>query len=130
MEGTDAAARELIQRFLTAFERLDLDTFIDCFAPTATAFFPEPEPSHRHDGRAAIRDRFASVFAAIRAEAVSGPPFHRLDPEDMLVQPLSPDTAVVTFLLRNQHRTARRTLMLSRVDGRLLIAHLHASNRF
>src|ERR1041384_2369867 len=97
---------DVVERFLAAFERLDLDAFMDCFAPDATAFFPEPEPNHRHDGREAIRARFAEVFAGIGS--------HRLEPQDLAVQPLTEDTAVVTFHLRNDVRTARRTLVVHR----------------
>ena len=103
----------LMRRFLQAFESLDLAAFIDCFADDATAFFPQPEPPRRFDGRAAIRVRFERVFAAIRSGAPSGPPYHRLDAEDPAVQILSPGAAVVTFHLRNDVRLARRTPVLA-----------------
>ena len=118
----------LMRRFLQAFEVLDLAAFMNCFADDATAFFPQPEPPQRFDGRAAIRSQFERVFAAIRAGAPSGAPYHRLDAEDPAMQILSPDAAVVTFHLRNDVRLARRTLVLVRVDGAWRIAHLHASN--
>jgi len=36
--------------------------------------------------------------------------------------------AVTSFHLRNDERTARRTIVFKRVDGAWRIAHLHASN--
>src|SRR5689334_15466798 len=118
---------ELVARFLTAFENLDLDAFMACFAPSASAFFPPPEPPHRHDGRDAIRERFTLVFAAIRASAGGGPPYHRLPPVDLSFMPLGDSAAVATFHLVNEARLARRSLILHRLDGRWLIVHLHAS---
>ena len=128
MSETDDV-RALVRRFLAAFESLDLDAFMDCFAPSATAFFPEPEPAHRHDGRPAIRDRFASVFATIRHAATAGsPPYHRLEPEELGEQMIGGDTAVITFHLRDEARTARRTLVLRRGADGWQVVHLHASN--
>ena len=115
-------------RFLTAFESLDLDAFMACFASSASAFFPPPEPPHRHDGRDAIRERFALVFTAIRAAAAGGgPPYHHLPPVDLSFTPLGESAATATFHLANEARLARRTLVLHRLDGEWLIAHLHAS---
>jgi hypothetical protein len=37
-------------------------------------------------------------------------------------------TAVVSFQLRNAERIARRTLVLTKMNGQWLIIHLHASN--
>jgi hypothetical protein len=43
------------------------------------------------------------------------------------VQLLGAETAVVSFHLHNSERTARRTLVMHKVRGKWLIAHLHAS---
>lgn len=115
-------------RFLTSFENLDMPAFIACFADDATAFFPAPEPPERVVGKAAIRSRFQQVFDAIRKGAGGGPPYHRLEPQDLQVQSIGADAAVVTFHLRNSERIARRTLVFKKVQGTWLIAHLHASN--
>ena len=114
--------------FLTSFENLDMPAFIACFADDATAFFPAPEPPERVAGKAAIRSRFQRVFDAIRKGASGGPPYHRLEPQDLQIQSLSADTAVVSFHLRNSERIARRTLVMKKVRSTWLIAHLHASN--
>ena len=114
--------------FLTSFENLDMPAFLACFADDATAFFPAPEPPERVTGKAAIRSRFQLVFDVIRKGASAGPPYHRLEPQDLQIQSLSAETAVVSFHLRNSERIARRTLVMKKVRSTWLIAHLHASN--
>jgi hypothetical protein len=81
-------------------------------------------------GKAAVRSSFEQIFAAIRKGAGGGPPYHRLQPEDLQTQMLGADSAVVTFHLRNSQRIARRTLVMRKVQGTWLIAHLHASNHY
>jgi limonene-1,2-epoxide hydrolase len=125
-EAADPA--EFVHGFLRAFEDLDLRGFVARFAVGASAFFPAPEPSTRHDGRTTIEARFAGVFDALRAGAPSGPPYHRLVPERLEVARLGADAAVVSFELRNAERLGRRTLVLVRDGGSWRIAHLHASN--
>lgn len=115
-------------RFLTAFENLDWEPFRASFAEDATAFFPTPEPPGRFVGRAAIEAQFTKVFAAIRASAPGGPPYQRLAPDDLRIDRLGQDVALVSFLLHNPQRIARRTLIFQRRDGAWRIVHLHASN--
>jgi hypothetical protein len=130
-ESVERTAVEAFTReFLRAFENLDMKQFIACFADDATVFFPMPEPPERVHGKQAIQQRFEGVFASIRSTAKSGPPFHRLVPEDLSIQ-LTPGpghTTVVSFHLRNEERIARRTLVLTKMNGQWLIIHLHASN--
>jgi ketosteroid isomerase-like protein len=128
-ESGDCVAIEAFTRkFLRAFEDLDMQQFIACFADNATVFFPMPEPPDRVEGKRAIQQRFERVFASIRGTAKSGPPFHHLAPEDLTVQIMPGQTAVVSFHLRNSERIARRTLVLINTNGQWLILHLHASN--
>jgi uncharacterized protein (TIGR02246 family) len=128
-ESADRAAIEAFTRkFLRAFEDLDMQQFIACFADNATVFFPTPEPPERVEGKQAIQHRFEQVFARIRGAAKSGPPFHHLTPEDLAIQMMPGQTAVVSFHLRNAERIGRRTLVLTNTNGRWLIVHLHASN--
>jgi hypothetical protein len=62
-ESADRAAIEAFTRkFLRAFENLDMQQFIACFADNATVFFPMPEPPGRVDGKLAIQQRFAQVL--------------------------------------------------------------------
>jgi ketosteroid isomerase-like protein len=128
-ESSDRADIEAFTRtFLRAFENLDMHQFIACFAENATVFFPMPEPPERANGKQAIQQRFQRVFSSIRSAAKSGPPFHHLAPEDLKIQMMSGQTAVVSFHLRNSERTARRTLVLTKTNGQWFILHLHASN--
>ena len=128
-ETEDRAAIEAFNReFLHAFEDLDMKQFIACFADDATVFFPMPEPPERVQGKQAIQRRFEHVFASISGTAKSGPPFHYLVPEDLSIQLMSGHSAVVSFQLRNEERIARRTLVLTKMNGQWLIIHLHASN--
>jgi len=122
------AAEQLVRRFLRAFEDLDLAAMSDCFDEDATMFFPTPEPAELVVGRPAILDRFAAVAAEIRAEASSGPPYHRLDPVGLTVLTAGPDAAVVTFELRRPDRTGRRTFVVQRSGSECRVVHLHASN--
>lgn len=87
-----------------------------------------PEPPERVQGKQAIQQRFERVFASIRSTAKSGPPFHHLAPEDLLIQFMPGQNAVVSFQLKNEERIGRRTLVVTNTNGRWLILHLHASN--
>jgi len=58
----------------------------------------------RVTGRAAVDSTFRAVFADVRAHATGGPPFHRLTPVDLRIQPLAPGIVLVTFELRNAER--------------------------
>lgn len=128
-ESSDRAAIETFTRtFLRAFENLDMQQFVACFADNATVFFPMPEPPERVDGKQAIQQRFERVFSSIRSTAKSGPPFHHLTPENLKIQMMSGQTAVVSFQLRNSERIGRRTLVLINTNGQWRILHLHASN--
>ena len=118
--------------WLRVFENLDMPAFMDCFTEDATvfqpSFVPAPDMPERVAGKAAVRSSFEQIFAAIRQGASGGPPYHRLQPEDLQVQLLGADGAVVTFHLRNSERIARRTFVMRKVQGAWLVAHLHASN--
>jgi ketosteroid isomerase-like protein len=118
-----------VDRFLVSFENLDWEPFRKAYADDATVYFPVPEPPRRHSGRAEIELQFRKVFAAIRESSGRAvPPFHSLDPVDLKIEFPSADVAVVTFLLTNEQRTARRSLVLRRDQGAWRIVHLHASN--
>jgi ketosteroid isomerase-like protein len=123
-----AQVRTALTEFLTAFENLDWDAFRASFDDQVTVFFPTPEPPQRFDGRAAVEAHFQEVFKAIRSASPSGPPFQRLDPEDLRIEALSADTALASFHLRNNQRIARRTIVFKRTARGWRIAHLHASN--
>ena len=121
-----------VAHWLGVFENLDMPVFIECFTADATIFMPSfvpaPDLPERIAGKAAVRSSFEQIFAAIRKSSSGGPPYHRLQPEDLQTQLLGADSAVVTFHLRNSQRIARRALVMRKVQGTWLVAHLHASN--
>lgn len=123
-----AQVHDGVLRFLTAFEHLEWETFSASFADEATVFFPAPEPPELHVGRAAVEARFRVVFDAIRAARPEGPPYHRLEPQDLRIEPAGARAALVTFHLRNPERIARRTILWGETPGGWRIVHLHASN--
>jgi ketosteroid isomerase-like protein len=118
-----------LNRFLRAFENLDMTAFIACFAGDATVFFPLPEPPERFEGKSAIQNHFEQVFTAIRKSSKSDrAPYQRLVPEDLRIDMLGSKAAVVSFHLRNDERVGRRTLVLQKINHTWVILHLHASN--
>jgi len=126
---TDSAAvASALKRFLTAFENLEWEPFRAAFSDSATVFQPAPNMPGRFTGRAAIDSTFRLVFADIRSHASSGPPYHRLTPVDLRIQPLAPGVVLATFMLDNSQRLARRTVVFRREAGGWRIFHLHASN--
>lgn len=123
-----AAVADALSRFLTAFENLDWPPFRAAFSDSATVFHPAPEMAERVTGPRGIDSTFRAVFAGVRAHASGGPPYHRLVPGDLRIQPLSAALVLVTFHLRNAERLARRTVIFRQEDAGWRILHLHASN--
>lgn len=126
--GDSTAVADALKRFLTAFENLDWAPFRAAFSDSATIFQPAPEMAERVTGPRGIDSTFRAVFADIRAHASGGPPYHRLVPTDLRIEPLSPGIVLVTFQLRNAERLARRTVLFRHEDAGWRILHLHASN--
>jgi ketosteroid isomerase-like protein len=50
-----ASIKTFVRTFLLAFESLDMQQFVACFADDATVFFPLPEPPERVEGKQAIQ---------------------------------------------------------------------------
>ena len=126
--GDSAAVAVALRRFLTAFENLEWEPFRAAFSDSATVFHPAPNMPERVTGRAAVDSTFRAVFDDVRAHAAGGPPFHRLTPEDLRIQPQAPGVVLVTFELRNSDRLGRRTVVFGRERDAWRIVHLHASN--
>ena len=122
------AVAKALHLFLTAFENLDWPPFRAAFSDSATIFHPAPEAAERVTGPRGIDSSFRAVFSAIRAHATSGPPYHRLVPTELRIQPLSPGLVLATFHLRNAERLARRTVIFRQEGADWRILHLHASN--
>ena len=115
--------------FLTAFENLDWPVFRECFSRDATVFHPAAPNVKRIDSERQFQDAWLGVFERIRkSSGRTGPPFMRLQPQDLLVQRLSDDVAIVTFHLTDGNVLNRRTLVFKRLSTGWKIVHLHASN--
>ena len=69
---------------------------------------------------------FKNVFDNARKQR-SSPPYLRIDPEDLEIQMLKKDVAIVTFHLDDPGLFGRRTVVFQKRKGKWLIVHLHAS---
>jgi ketosteroid isomerase-like protein len=125
--ASPAEVTAALRAFLDAFENLEWDAFRSSFAGDACVFFPSARTPGRFCGTQAIEARFRQVFDEER-RAAPGPPYLRLRPEELVVQALGEDVAVVTFHLRNGQRLARRTIVFRRDGSAWRIVHLHGSN--
>lgn len=110
------------QHFLTSFEKLDWEEFRASFADDACVFFPRPDTPERKCGRAAYEKEWRRVFDDEQKGRLV------LHPEDLEIQMLGDDGAVVSFHLRNSQRIARRTIVFRKSADGWKIVHLHASN--
>ncbi len=122
------AVRAALGRFLTAFENLEWEPFRSAFSDAASVFHPGADTPERVRGRSAVEASFAKVFAAIKAAAPSGPPYQRLEAQDLEISALAPAMVLVSFHLRNTERLGRRTVIFRQEGAEWRILHLHASN--
>jgi len=128
--STGDGAREAFDKFVSAFNALDWETFRRCFSDTASLFnpdIPDAVSLHRLDGRHDIERNFRAVFDSANAGGGSphGPNIH---PEHVRLQQFA-DTAVITFeFKRSKHSVGRRTIVLNKQKDSWLIVHIHASN--
>jgi uncharacterized protein (TIGR02246 family) len=122
--AADAPVRAAVAEFVNALNAFDAARLGRSFADDATAFFPGPPfPAARLQSRATIQSAFGQLFEALRQRGTRSA---SLAPVGLNVQ-LYGDTAIATFHLMGQQEVGRRTLVLRRVGGRWLIAHMHAS---
>ena len=127
--GSKVAAQAVLDRFLRAWENLDLEAMAPTLAADTTFFFPAPMPSERFAGRDAVLARFAVTAANLRkASNRTTPPFQSFVPEDLRVEQLGADVVLFTFHLRNDERFARRSFVLGRGEDGWSIVHAHGSN--
>ena len=121
--------RETLAQFLQTFDNLDWPRFRDYFAEDATMFHPGPPNVKRIDSPLEFEKAWLVVFARIKtASGRSAPPYMSLQPQDVKIQMLSNEIALVTFHLMDANVLSRRTIVLRHDSGRWKIVHLHASN--
>lgn len=124
------SAESVLIGFLRSFEDCDLPRMESAFAEDAT-YFDRALPTETQDlshyrrgrGMPAGMRRLAQQLPATQP----GPPYHRLTPEDLLIQE-DDDVAVCSFHLPSQSALGRRTIILRRRAGQWKIIHIHASN--
>jgi len=132
--ATDADPVSVVEGFLDALSRADINALLAHVADDATFFPPLPSAPQRIEGRDRIAALFERFFKSIRDNAV-GPVNMNLVHRDLEVQSLG-DSAVVTFHLGQvpeqplsvPYSFSRRTFVLHIVDGEWKIVHFHGSN--
>jgi hypothetical protein len=125
--GTDQAAlAQAAEHFLTVFDNLEWEPFAAAWSASPSVFFPFADTPERVEGAAAAA-RFNAFFNEMRA-ARPGPPYLRLNPQELRAEVIG-STGLVTFMLgRSPGGVGRRTLLFVREGGQWKLAHLHASN--
>lgn len=120
---------ELVQaaeHFLSVFDNMEWEPFRAAWASSPSVFFPFRDTPERVEG-AAVASRFRVFFDEVRG-AREGPPYLRLQPQQLRAEVMG-STGLVTFMLgRSPGAVGRRTLLFVREDGRWKLAHMHASN--
>ena len=132
--AADANPVSVVEGFLDALSRADIDVLLAHVADDATFFTPLPSSPQRISGRDRIAALFESFFRSVR-DSAEGPVHMHLDHRDLEVQLLG-DSAVVTFHLgqvpdeplSREYSFSRRTFVLHVVDGEWKIVHFHGSN--
>jgi ketosteroid isomerase-like protein len=121
--------RAFLQKFLTSFDTLDWPAFLECFGDSATVFHPGAPNLRRTDSRAQFEKAWLGVFKRIKkASGRTAPPYMELKPEDLQIENLAADVALVTFHLTDGNVLSRRTLVLKKYPNGWKIVHIHASN--
>ena len=127
--GSEPEIKQALTVFLTAFDNLDWPAFRACFAPDATMFHPAAPNLKRIDSPQEFEKAWLGVFARIRkASGRDAPPYMNLQPQDVKIQELSQDVALVTLHLVDGTVLNRRTIVFRRDAGGWKIVHIHASN--
>jgi len=121
--------KQALSVFLRAFDNLDWPAFRACFAEDVTMFHPAAPNIKRIDSPEAFEKAWLGVFARIKTQSGrSSPPYMDLQPQDLRIQMMSPEIALVTFHLIDGDTTSRRSLLLKKQSDGWKIVHLHASN--
>jgi hypothetical protein len=132
--NADAASRsgaveDALARFVTAFENLDWTTFRDCFSANPTMFHPASPNLRRVDSPIEFDNAWHGVFNRIkRNSGRTSAPYMKLNSQDVRIERLTPDVALVTFHLADPGIIGRRSLVFQKIDGNWKIVHIHASN--
>jgi len=132
--ATDVDPVSVVEGFLDALSRADLDALLAHVADDATFFVPLPSSPQRIEGRDRIAPLFETFFESVGDNA-EGPVRMNLVHRDLEIQSLG-DSAIVTFHLgqvpdeplSEPYSFSRRTFVLHVVNGEWKIVHFHGSN--
>jgi len=119
-----------LRAFLRAFENCDLALMESFFAPDATYFdrFPPGAVSGPDYARGFGMPRGMRELAERLPRGGGVPPFHSVDPQDLLVQSAGA-VAICSFHLVDEKIFGRRTIVMQEEPGSgWRIVHIHASN--
>ena len=120
---------EALATFVTAFDDLDWPVFRACFSARPTIFHPAAPNIKRIDTPEQFENAWSGVFARIKENSGrTSPPYMHLVPQDLRIEKLSDDVALVTFHLIDGRIVSRRTLVMKRQSAGWKIVHVHASN--
>jgi hypothetical protein len=120
---------QALSRFLTAFDNLDWPAFRACFNDRPTMFHPSPPNIRRVDTPEEFEAAWHVVFERIRKNSSrTSPPYMKLSPTDLRIDPLADNVSLVTFHLIGDGKLSRRTLIFRHYDDGWKIVHIHASN--
>lgn len=118
-----------LSTFVRAFEDLDWKTFRECFSDRPSMFHPAAPNIRRVDSPEDFDKAWRGVFEGIRKESGrTSPPYMKLEPSDLRIEPLSDDVTLVSFHLVQEKSVGRRTLIFKRSPDGWKIVHIHASN--
>ena len=125
--GADPAA--VVRQFVGAFNDLDIEHARQLFAEDATAYLPFAATGARVNGRDAIIAALAPLFESeLKRLSPGAPPYLHLTANDIKVQRLSENAAILSFDVGNEKVFSRRTLVVRQSANGWVIVHLHASN--
>jgi hypothetical protein len=123
------AVEDAMARFVTAFENLDWTTFRRCFSANPTMFHPASPNLRRVNSPIEFDKAWQGVFNRIKKNSGrTSPPYMKLNSQDVRIERLTPDVALVTFHLADPGIIGRRSLVFQKIDGDWKIVHIHASN--
>jgi ketosteroid isomerase-like protein len=122
----ETEVRQTLSQFVQAFDNLEWDRFAAFFADDATMFQPR-KFARRAENKTEIESEFKQVFERIRGNQTK-PPYMDLQPNDLRIQMLGDNVAIVTFHLDDRPGLLnRRTLIWQYSKTGWKIVHIHAS---
>lgn len=117
---------KVLSLFVENLNNLDLEPFIENFAPDATIFFPRNAfPIERVSGKEAIKNEFKQFFDNVRGDRTE-PPFLNIIPKEKELK-VYDNIAIVSLHFQMGQEFHRRSIILEKHNNKWLIIHLHAS---